>query len=281
MSLPGLSRLAACCLLLCLCAACAAPKDMPGLGIRPERLSDEQRAERLWRGFANRFAGQGGMGGPFRIAAGLRYSDPQNKNTRADALLWGNGDPAYPWPLRLDLRVGVGTVAAKARETQDSLIVYSPDENMAYVQAGGKRGLAAFGMPIPLDLADLALLLAGRAGNLFLPVGMDPLDMPPWSAVGKDRADFRVDSVRLPGIVTISSSGLPLAWRESRQGGWSIAFTYDADKPERPQKLRITHPDGYSALIAINDIVHLSSPFSEAQLTLALPPGVEKTLVKQ
>jgi hypothetical protein len=274
--LPGLRRLLACCLLLCLSAACTVPKDLPGLEGSASRLTEEQQAGRIWRAFTRRFAGREGMDGPFRITAGLRYSDPQTKNTRADALLWGNGGQGGPWPLRLDVRAGIGTVAAKAREDQNSLIAYVPEDNAAYVQTGGRRSLAAFGAPIPLDLAGLGLILAGRSGNLFLPVGASAQALPPWSAASENSADFLLDSARLPGIVTLGASGLPLAWRESRKEGWSMAFTYSEVSPERLEKVRIAHPEGYSALIAIKDVARLSTPFSSAQMALALPPGVEK-----
>jgi hypothetical protein len=279
--LPGLCRLLACCLLLCLSAACTVPKELPDLEPRAPQLSDEQQAGRIWRAFSHRFAGLEGMGGPFRITTGLRYSDPQTRNTRAEALLWGNGGPGNPWPLRLDIRAGIGTVAAKAREDQNSLIAYVPDDNTAYVQTGEQRSLAAFGTPIPLDLADLGLILTGRSGTLFLPAGANAATPPPWSAASEDSADFRLDSARLPGIVILGASGLPLAWRESREGGWSMAFTYSADEPDRLEKLRIAHPQGYSALIVVKDVARPAAPFSSAQLALPLPPGVAKKLMHQ
>ena len=87
------------------------------------------------------------------------------------ALLWGNGKPGSPYPLRLDLLAGVGSVVAKVRETEHSFTAFVPDENVAYVHPEGASTLASFGVPIPLDLHSLTQMLTGRGHVLLLPAG--------------------------------------------------------------------------------------------------------------
>jgi hypothetical protein len=266
------------------CSACslfgvAPTPDIPPQPAPVPQVSEaEQRARGIWQRFASRAVLGGNINGPFRINAALRYSDPQTKNTRVNALLWGNGMRNQPWPLRLDIRAGIGTVVVKAEEKRDSLTAYIPDENTAYVKSGDDRGLTSFGVPIPMDLADLAMMLSGRPGALFMPFD-GGATMPAWRESGKANMEFQLQDSRLPGILTLSPDGLPLAWREESGEGWSMALEYAENDPEQLERLRIEHPKGYSALVVLKEIKRLPAPFSAAQMSLALPPGAGKKIV--
>lgn len=277
---PGLSLVRHILLLLLAfsCAACAARGPAPAPVPEPHETGTEDRAVLLWERYVARAQAADEMAGPFRISANISYSDPRTKGTRASALLWGNGRAESPYPLRLDLMGGIGVVAAKAREDEQSLVVYVPEESAVYIQRNGARSLASFGVPVPLSLADLTLLLSGRSGVLFLPRGAA---LPTEHSLTANGARYTVPDAGLPGVVELSATGAPVLWRELSDKGWSIAIEPGAVNPLLPKRLDITHPGGYSAKALVKDIERISSPYAAAQLDLPLPTGTEQKLVAE
>lgn len=278
-----LSFVILCLIVLMACGACvtrkggssgALPHPTPGSTPSPDAQASE--AEQIWQRFATQAATAEVMTGPFRISANMRYTDPAGESGRVSALLWGNGSADSPYPLRLDLMAGVGSVISKIREDGSSILAYTPSEKTAYVQEGGGRNLSTFGVPIPLTLGDLTLMLSGRSGQLFLPEGAQAIAVPPYHNVTAASVSFTLPSSRLPGILELSSLGAPLSWKELKENGWVIAFESADTAPLLPTKLRITHPKGYSALIVVKDISRVSPPYSSTQMTLVLPPGTKK-----
>ena len=242
----------------------------------PEPQVDD-RASQIWQRFVTRANTAEFMTGPFRINANLRYTDASGKSTRVSSLLWGNGKAGAPYPLRLDLLAGVGTVVAKVREDASSFTAFAPDEKTAWVHEGGSRTLASFGVPIPLSLSDLTMLLTGRSGLLFIPSTIsNDTGVPPEHSLTDSGARYIVAGARLPGEVELSESGAPLAWRELGQNGWSVTLEPDEVNPLLPKRLRVSHPKGYSALIVVKEIARVSPPYSTAQMGLALPPDTRK-----
>ncbi len=252
-------------LALLLCSACSL-----------RQSGNTREALHSWQGFVARANAEEINTGPFRIAASLRYTPHSGESARVSALLWGNGSAANPYPLRLDLIAGVGNVVAKIREDEGSFLAYAPSEHTAYFHPRNQRTLVSFGVPIPLGISDLTLLLTGRSGELFLP-GDGPIRtaMPAeFTSTDKGFA-FTVRGAEVSGILELSSSGIPLSWREEHREGWTITFEPGAKNPLEPHRLRIEHPRGDSALIVVKEITHLDTPFTEAQLDLVLPPGTE------
>ncbi|MDR2161650.1 MAG: hypothetical protein LBO77_05885 [Desulfovibrio sp.] len=244
-----------------LIAACSLP-----------RVADRDReASDVWRSFTAKAAAAENNTGPFRVAGSLRFTDADGSN-RASFLLWGNGSPAAPWPLRLDLIAGAGNVVAKIHETDASFLAYIPGEQTAFAHKQGPDTLPALGVPIPLRLRDLALLLTGRCGVLFLNAGKDPKAAPLGQATSGQSFAFPLSLARLTGILELSPSGEPLAWREDRADGWSIRFEPGEDSPLLARRLHIENAGRYSALIVVKEFHRLSDPFSPRQLALSLPP---------
>jgi len=242
----------------------------------PELQTDDKAAQ-IWQRFMSRSNTAEGMTGPFRINANLRYTDSAGKNTRVSSLLWGNGQPDAPYPLRLDLLAGVGTVVAKVHEDATRFTAFVPDENTAWVHEGNAQTLASFGVPIPLSLSDLTMLLTGRSGLLFIPAPMQAnASVPSEHMLIENGARYIVPDARLPGVIELSESGAPIAWRELKPDGWSIEFEPDAVNPLLPIRLRISHSQGYSALIVVREIARVSPPYSTSQMSLVLPPETQR-----
>jgi hypothetical protein len=273
-------------MLLHACAGVQTPS--PAVPAEEQSASDDRGAA-LWQRFRERAEKAESLGGPFRLRAGLRYTDAGGGTQRAAALLWGNGKSGDPLPLRLDLQAGMGITAAKIREGAQSTLVYVPRENAAYLYqgkqrapAGGEAGSpqplpgspgqnpeAALGLPLPFSTAELALLLTGRGGTLFLPPGGGAV---PDSRPVPGGRRYTLNDAALPGELELSPEGAPLRWRGDN--GWTIEIDEAAaDDPLRPERLRIAHAGGRSVLVEVRDAERVSPPYSGEQLSLALPPG--------
>lgn len=221
-------------------------------------------AASAWNAYAARSGAEAAR--PFRLSATLRYTDAKGETVRVSSLLWGNG---RSYPLRLDLTAGMGTTVAKIRESADSFTAYSPEESTAYVHDRAGLALSAFGVPIPLTLHDLSLILTGRSGDLFLP----PRGETPAATPSPGGYVFNVRNAPLPGLLELSPQGFPLSWQ---QGGWRLTFEPLSDNPMRPHRIEIAHPQGAEALIVVRDLEYPAMPFAGAQFALPLPPGTQQ-----
>lgn len=279
--MPALCRALCLALLICVSQLSACVSKQPEVS-RPalsgeEREAADAKAARIWQRFVTQAQTGEVMTGPFRIAATLRYTNTAGDNTRVSSLLWGNGGQASPYPLRLDLLAGLGTVVAKVREDEGSFLAFSPEEKTAYAHDGGVRTLASFGVPVPLSLGDLTLLLTGRGGALFVPArARSESGTPAEHTLTAAGARFILPDARLPGELELSSTGAPLGWKELGGKGWTIAMEPGQSNPLQPRRLRISHPEGYSALIVVKEIARVSPPYSTSQMSLILPPNTDR-----
>jgi hypothetical protein len=266
------------------CSACSLHQQEGAPRADAGKSAPDDMATRIWRRYLTQDAAARSMSGPFRIAANLRYTNAAGENTRLASLLWGNGREDSPYPLRLDLQAGIGATAAKIREDAGGFIAFSPNEGIAYTREQDDRTLISFGVPIPLNLGELALLLTGHGGRLFLPEGSRAdAGAPPEHSITKNGVLYRLPGAPLSGalragMLELSAAGVPISWREEQQGGWSLSMEPDEMRPLAPRKVTITHPRGESALIVVKDMSRVSPPYTAAQLDLALPAG---TLTKR
>ena len=250
------------------CAACSVTQTKGG--------ADNEAARQTWERFTARAKAAEINTGPFRVSGTLRYTGHDGQSTRVSSILWGNGSLDSPYPLRLDLLAGVGNVVAKIREDRSSFLAYVPDENTAYTHERGLNTLVSFGVPIPLTLSDLTLLLTGRSGALFLPYtesGMSP--MPETYTRTEKGFSYVIRDAMLPGRLEISTSGAPVSWSEYRDNGWTITFESRDDNPLLLRRLQVSHPKGYSALIVVREFERLPKAFPPEHLSLALPRDVD------
>ena len=243
--------------------------------------AEEQKAQTAWRSYLVRAKAVPRTQGAFRISASVRYTTPQ-ETQRVSALLWGNGKPGSPYPLRLDLLAGVGSVVAKVRETEHSFTAFVPDENVAYVHPEGASTLASFGVPIPLDLHSLTQMLTGRGHVLLLPAGATlEAPMPTGFTVSQQGVRFPLPTAPLGGSLLLSPEGVPIEWQENGDNGWVIGIEPEKTGSLRPAKLRISHPNGYGALLVLKEIAAMPAPFTKENMNLVLPKGVTERPLEQ
>lgn len=237
-------------ILFCLCA-CARQASPPA----PD-LAQDQRLERYAALCARQDAEK-----PYRIQASLRYGK-EGDTRRVILLLWGNG----PLPLRLDVMAGVGVTVAKIQDSEDSFLLHAIQEGKAYAHQGLEKPLFKAGVPVPVQLQDLANLLNGRFGPVF---GTHPDGNPRQGAQGL--AGFSMTEGTLPGLLYLDAAGLPVLWKQEGGDGWEIRFRYDETHPSLPHRVDIRRPGGTSAVLLVKERNFPASLFTAEQLQLMLP----------
>lgn len=224
-------------------------------------------AEETWQRFLQNSARAESVNGPFRLNATVYYSGKEGSQ-RVTSYLWGNGNTVSPTPLRLDILVGQGNVAASALENNQGLYIYVPQKHRVY--HAEDNGLEAFGLPLPFSLADLSLLVTGKFAQLFAPDGQL---VAPAYLTKENTLLYETNGGLRPGRVQISSIGLPLRWEEQGKG-WQLDLEYWPDSTrQRPRKVYIRHPNGKEATIIVRELNFPPQPFSPEQLELKTAPG--------
>lgn len=243
--------------------ACARPYGPGGVTGRAGQAEARAEAQSAWDRFAALSERARAVSGPFELSATLYYSGKEDSQ-RVSVYLWGNGEKT-PLPLRLDILMGPGAVIAQSREDERGLFIYVPRDNLVY--HAKEYGLAAFGVPVPFSLADLAALTTGRFGSLFVPAG-EAFPPAPDAVAAPGGFEFPVNGP-LAGRLTLSPEGLPLAW--AGEDGWRMTVDYWPDSTRTtPRKLHVTHTGGEATLI-VRELSHPDKDFAPAQLRLDVP----------
>ncbi|ABM28568.1 conserved hypothetical protein [Nitratidesulfovibrio vulgaris DP4] len=230
-------------------------------------LAPADTAATVWNAYKAYSAATERDTGPFRLETSLRYNAGDDGH-RVIALIWGNGKA----PLRLDIMAGIGATVAKIRETDDTFLAYSPNEQKAYHHYGDGKALFSFGVPVPFSVSDLTAMLDGRFGSVFGLRSAGEATLVPGMGIA-----YTLEGKRPGGSLVISEAGLPVRWTDGTADGWNLAVTYaedaDATATPMPRKLVFQHGKGYNAIILVKERVRLDTPFSPEQLGLELPEG--------
>lgn len=208
---------------------------------------------------------------PAVLDGSLRFG-PEQDTRRVTYLLWSNGD----LPLRLDIMAGMGTTAGQAQVVGQTLLIYLPTEQRAYLGTDAPdKGLAAIGLPLPLNLANLNAFLLGRyAEGLGNPYLLGAL------GVGSSGPIFAVKGHGEQSNLELSPEGKPLSWSfpPSSGNGWQIKFSYGEDGlPRRidgalPASPLAQREEDYSFVLLVKTR-QAKQTFSQADLHLSIPSG--------
>lgn len=244
-------------------AACVRPGEVARVP------ADPALAAGTWERFTAVAAQRESQAGPFRLNATLYYSGKEDSQ-RVTTYFWGNGDKAAPVPLRLDILMGPGSVMASAREDSRGLFIYVPREELVYHAEAS--GLLAFELPVPFSLADLSFLITGRFAALFTTEGTAPAV--PRAEQDKDGGlVYTIDDAPLPGFLTVGPDGLPRAWTDGEEHGWTLTVEYWPDSTRTtPRKLYIQNGNGSEATLIVRELA-FPAPFTPKQLELSVPAG--------
>ena len=211
-----LGALVACSVLLCGCAKppreAAAPT---GAGV-----------ERVWITLTAPSAPQARG---FLFKSSLNSITPQGVN-RLTFDLWGN----FEYPVRLDVRAGIGATIALWREGATGWLAYYPGQNVTYLGAADHLAEPDI-QRLPLSLRELALLLSGRIGAV-LPAGYSD-----WTLGEQGGIRYLFNQGERLSELALDSSLRPLMLTGSHPEPWSLSFDSwdDAYDPIRPVKMTL------------------------------------------
>ena len=226
-------------------------------------------SDATWRAYQAYASARGSDHDPYRLGGSLRFGTPGDTR-RVTLLLWSNG---Y-LPIRLDVMAGVGAIAARIRETQDSFTAYSPNENKAIVHEGPQRIQLNFGKPVPFALRDFSALMRGRFHEVFgAAEGLNPQALPNGDIA------YTLSGGLLAGTLELRPDGLPVRWSEA--DGWTMDIGYEDGNPPLPYKFKLVHPGGYTAILLVKDRQKPDARFADGQLALDIPAGTAIEPIKK
>lgn len=225
---------------------------------RPVSQAPELPADEIWQ---KMLAASAAAQGPYRMQLSMRFGEEGNTR-RVTAVLWGNGDA----DIRLDVMAGVGATVAMVAETRKDFVVYTPQDNKAYYNAGPNRPVLKIGIPVPFDLGTLAEILNGNLAAAFgnAPVSSAPLE--------NGNVAYELGG-QLAGTLELDSVGAPVSWRQE-SGGWRMQFTNEDEAPYLPHSVKLSNRQGQMAIILIKEREQVKQPFDASQLKLAVPAGI-------
>ncbi len=238
---------------------------------KPDLKTVDHNADALWKNYAQSAKT---VSKPFRTQLSLRYG-VEGRTDRVSALLWGNSAQG----LRLDISASVGITVAKILEKPQDFLLYIPQENVAYTHEGKEKASFTAGIPMPLNLEHLTLLLQGHHASVFglryqgQPLAVDkatallinPDDLPNSAkAYTLEEGPFR-------GMLVLNSLGQPVFWQEDNSTGWTMEISYK-EHELLPYKLYIKHiASERKAVLIVKERAFDLDLFTPEQMRLILP----------
>lgn len=230
-----------------------------GTEIGTSAPSDASNA--AWQAYQGYASARASDHDPYRLSGSLRYGS-QGDTRRVETLLWSNG---Y-LPIRLDVMAGIGALVARIQETQDSFTAYAPTRTRPSSTKARSVCSSISAGPCPSPCATSPRSCAAvSTKSSARPRGSTPAPCP--TATSPSRSPGGI----LPGMLELRPDGLPVRW--SAEKGWVMDITYDDGNPPLPYKFKLTHPDGYSAILLVKDRQKPNAAFRDDQLALELPAG--------
>ena len=244
-------------LTLLILGACA-PKTIP----EPDVTS--LHPDRVWQLFLEKDHGGATESiQAFSCNASLHYAGQKTKS-RVMLHFWGNLD----YPLRLELQTGLGSTLALWREDAGEFLAYLPDKQTAYIHINGRLGMEAFGINLPFNLRELALLLNGRYADLlperYTTVRKTKQGDYLYTVVGEQRRFSLV----------LGANGEIKAMGTLGTEPWSLEFSGsldDSDLPGLPKKISMQGANGDKAILFIKKLEQRQSLWPADSLELDLP----------
>jgi hypothetical protein len=192
----------------------------------------------------------------FGVRASLNIATPE-RSSRVVFRFWGNLDGA----LRVDLEAGVGASLAMWREGEDGFLAYVPERRTAYTHADSRAAMAAFGLPLPLNMRELALVVTGRLDQ-WAPREYDKAVPGP-----EDGYAYRIRRAGQVYTLFLDRAGRPLELVQNPPGdaaAWRMAFLSLAPARELgadaasgretlwvPRRMKLTRGADHTALLYV------------------------------
>lgn len=264
--------------LLCICAFLFLLTGCPGPRLEPV---DEELGRVSWANMQDLNAKALKNAGPYNASLSFRLKTPSD-GFILGAYVWSNGRERSHLPLRLDLQSSVGSSVAKMKEEADHFLLFDIQNNVAIVSKSPQEALAAIDLILPFSLGDTSLLMNGRYLDFF--TGGDHTRPELVATSPEQQSTFKIASGERKGYLTLNSRGFPVSWRsEDEKTGWSMNLAYqnvatllaNATPLPGPQRISLSHPEGYSLSINVKSLKKFPTPFTPAQLELLIPASAE------
>ena len=230
-----------------------------GLGCAPRKIPIERPPEAVW----NHFQSDLNIFSPdqsFLINSSVTYITPDQRN-RIQATLWGFTN----YPIRMDLRAGLGQYVAMWYEDENVWEAYFPGENIKYVHHDGSMGASILGYATVFDLKRTAMIMLGSFAGI---IPRDYCKVASYN--GKWKFFFQDHSVR---SLVLNQDGSV----HSLEGqNWKVDFSArrQGDKFSYFSRLDMQVSRDEALLIRIRSIA-VDQDWDEKQLLLEIPQDAE------
>ncbi|GAB6058042.1 hypothetical protein [Desulfonatronum parangueonense] len=245
-----------CCVLLGVLAGGCAPKTLVPLDIAPEQ------ADLIWERFLEQYVANCAPR-DFSLRASVNYASP-DQQSRFVLSMWGRTD----FPIRLDIRAGVGAMLAHWREDDSGWVGYSPTGSEAYFADSVQDGAREMGLFMPLRLNALAQLLVGCWQTVVSPEYEYVL-----STGGNLKFSYSINDMSIS--IHLTPDGHPLTIRQETPTGWVVDIDQWTEEFRRlPRRISLYQGD-QSAVVRVQRLDLDVDPWQDNDLRLELPPGTQ------
>jgi hypothetical protein len=226
---------------------------------RPLPVTEISDARILWSRFLetrNPLPPQSG----FSLSGSINYASP-DRSHRVLLQVWGN--PEYP--IRADIRAGIGAHIAFLREDHASSLAYFPRQNQAFLSPA--QGIRTPEISLPFSLMELSAISLNTWETLLPEEYLSTRFVPGigWA--------YSFDDPRIDTLV-IGFDGQPVTLQGSNGRSWELSFQRWSRDGERdyPSRMVLTLDTDERAIIAFKELTVLPKRWAEEALDLPLPP---------
>lgn len=242
-----------------------------GCAARQPVLHPDASPSEAWARFQEAQQASAAMPNAFSLSASLYYR-AEGRTNRTILDIWGN----RAYPLRLNIRAGIGATLAHMREDEDGLMVFYPSENKAFMHPDSRAAMPALGLDLPFNLRDLSMLLLGSISRL-MPAEYTSARMDGQAYVYTLPSGSAIAEVRLLPDGSLSS----LAGRGKQPWRIDIAeYKRTSEAGITPGRLAMSVPPKQSATLRLRTLSFRDEPWEASALELKLPPQIEAAVVR-
>ncbi|MGM0610709.1 MAG: hypothetical protein ACQES5_06455 [Thermodesulfobacteriota bacterium] len=200
----------------------------------------------------------------FRIKTSINYSGPERQD-RLLADIWGDNN----YPIRMNLKAGMGQVFSMWREDSRIWEAYYPSEDTVYIHKSGHAGAEAIGFPTPFNLLETSRLLTGQYTFIV-----------PEKYAHCERQDEKIkfffsQKAKVKSI-TLDKHGHPVQLTGKE---WKARLSDFNSEKGNARRIDLEIKNNQKAVIRIKEIEFRQKTWEAKRLQLKLPPETERLQV--